>query len=457
MFKKACCTLFLFVLTLSGCGNSVSVPATSPETENAVAADVVSRIKLSFEKDSFLQQLMDMEWRHDSVQTALGKRDAYFDRYDVYFDQGINVKYSELTTQNPDQIGYYTEPVGHIENILLNGKYGGEIADGISMESSKDEIINRLGKPQFIDNSLNLFGYRADAFYFFFVGKDRIEEISVYPVLAETNQAEVIRQAQALCKESGYSRDLAEKLAEHFAVRLKSCSYYFALTDQARYSSRAGKVGYASYTAGIEIQWDNRKQGDPILRIYGNIGSLPSIENTADIADRDGNVLIEYRLADDLVFMKEQSRISEKIEAAQRAAEEGVVSPSGNVILADNHDDVSPLTAGFNVLYKDGSESDFTILTSPFFSGAAWINNRYFLCNYSKNSLMIVDLQTRQSKLLSRSMYFNEVLPDKITADHETGDGDVIISYSFDKDGSIILSCDNQSFYTNQAWEEINP
>ncbi len=454
--KKVICILILTVVALCGCGGGINVSSASSEAVNAVTADVVSRIKLSFENDSFLQQLMDMEWQHDSAQAVLGKRDAYFNRYDVYFDQGINVKYSEITTYYPESIGYYTEPVGNIETIILNQNYKGEIADGVTMKSSKKAIISRLGKPQFIDDSLYLFGYRAEDFYLFFIGSDRIEEISVYPVFAEANQAEALRQAQALCQESGYSRELAEKLAEHFAARFQNYNYHYALVFQDRYTSRAGKVGYASYTAGIEIQWDNRKQNGPILRIYGNTGSLPSIENTADIADRDGNVLIEYQLTDDLVFIKEQNRIHEKAEAAQRAAEEGVVSPDGNVILVDNQDWTSPLVTGFNVLYKDGSEPDFTILTSPFFGGAVWINDRYFLCNFSKSSLMIYDLQTKRSKLLSRSMYFIEVSPDKITVDQGTGEGDAIITYSFDKDGSIVLSCDHQSFYANSPWAETN-
>jgi hypothetical protein len=44
-----------------------------------------------------------------------------------------------------------------------------------------------------------------------------------------------------------------------------------------------------------------------------------------------------------------------------------------------------------------------------------------------------------------------------ITADDGAGQGDVIIRYSFDKDGLIYISCDNQSFFNNQPWVETNP
>ena len=401
---------------------------------------------------------MEDGWQHDSVETVLGKRDAYFNRYDVYFDQGISVKYSEITTYYPESIGYYTEPVGNIENILLNEKYDGEILNGISMKSTRDEIVRLLGTPQFTDDSLNLFGYKADDFYLFCVGENQIDEISIYPVFAEENQTAAIKQAEALCEENGYSRELAEQLAAEFAAQFQNCNYYYSLNLNDRWSSRAAKVGYASYTAGIEIQWDDKaKRPGPILYIYGNSDLLSSIKDAADITDQDGNVLIEYRLTEDLVFIQEQNRINEKAEAVQRAAQEGVVSPDGNVTLVDNHDYASPLLTGFNVLYKDGSKPDYTVLTNPVFGNAAWINDRYFLCNYSKNSLMIYDLQLRKSKTLSSCMNFCEILPDRITADNGTGNADVVILYSFDKDGSIILSCDNQSFYTDQPWTEADP
>lgn len=451
MLKKFFCILIAAAILLCGCGTNTHMTSGSSKAASE-AEGCVSRIRLDFCGDSFLRQLADRNWRHDSVQTVLGRRSAYFDRYDVYSDQGIGIKYSELAAHYPETIGYYAEPTGNIENILLNGKYNGEIADGVSMKSSEKEIVSRLGKPQFIDASLNLFGYRADDFYLFFVGTDQIGEISVYPVFAEPDLAEAVRRSQALCDGAAYSRELAVKLTEDFAALFHNCNYHYVLNLNDRWSSRAGKVGFASYTEGIEIRWDDRDgQRLPILRIYGNSDLPPSSGDAADITDADGNVLIDYRLTEDLVFVQEQKRIKGKTEAARRAAEEGAVSPNGNVVIVDNHDDVSPLVTGFNVLFKDGSEPDFTVRTSPSFGRAAWIDNRYFLCNFSLNSLMIYDLLTRQSKLLSSSISFSEVLPDKITADDGSGDAGIVIRYSFNKDGSIVLSCDDDHF-TDRPW-----
>ncbi|MBR6033571.1 MAG: hypothetical protein IKP28_02360 [Clostridia bacterium] len=90
----------------------------------------------------------------------LGTIESRFEDYDIYFDEGIEVKTID----------------GKVYNIIFTEKYKETILNGLRVNDTKEKITNALGKPSFSDPSV--IGYKGKDIYVFFSEN----EISVYRV-----------------------------------------------------------------------------------------------------------------------------------------------------------------------------------------------------------------------------------------------------------------------------------
>lgn len=92
--------------------------------------------------------------------TDFGTKESVFDNYDIYFDEGLEVRMI----------------AGKVYNIVFTEKYKKNIIGNIKSNTNLEEIIEELGQPNFGGKSINLIGYKFEDYYIFFNGK----QASVY-------------------------------------------------------------------------------------------------------------------------------------------------------------------------------------------------------------------------------------------------------------------------------------
>lgn len=91
-----------------------------------------------------------------------GTKESTFDNYDIYFDEGIEVK----------------NVSSGIFNIVFTSKYNGNIIEDLNVNSSFDEIKSKLGEPIYKDNGETVIGYKAKNYYIYFSDG----QVSIYPI-----------------------------------------------------------------------------------------------------------------------------------------------------------------------------------------------------------------------------------------------------------------------------------
>ena len=118
-------------------------------------------------KSEVLNSLIEKSW-HDG---DFGKKESTFDGYDIYFNEGLEIK-------NID---------GQVYNIVFTEKYEKDIINNIKANTSLDEIIGELGQPNFGGESIGLIGYELDNCYIFFDGRQAsiYRSKNIYKVAAD--------------------------------------------------------------------------------------------------------------------------------------------------------------------------------------------------------------------------------------------------------------------------------
>ena len=120
-------------------------------------------------KSSELNELIKNNWKYNEGQ--YGTIDSVFNNYDLYFDEGIEVRKIE------NQILDRGVNSNRVFNIVFTSKYKNEILNNIYTNNSLEEVINILGQPHYGNLDSGLIGYRTDKFYIFMNSN---KQISIY-------------------------------------------------------------------------------------------------------------------------------------------------------------------------------------------------------------------------------------------------------------------------------------
>lgn len=218
---------------------------------------------------SELKQSVKNNWQSGKVN--FGTEESTFEEYNIYFDEGIEVK----TTASK------------IYNIVFTEKYNKEIVNGLRVNDSTEKIQEILGKPTFSNEYI--VGYKGKECYIFF-SKD---EVSVYRV------------------ENNYKNEEFIAMIEEFMVNKKQVTLLNTLTniwdDYDLYTVEEDSNILIRYTVkGIEISFTSI--GGKIT-FYQNFGG--KVAKDIDLTTLTEDNIPQYaklELTTDLVFEEEKQR-----------------------------------------------------------------------------------------------------------------------------------------------------
>ena len=262
-----------------------------------------------------IKDLISSNWI--TSQVNFGTPESTFNNYDIYFDEGIEIK----TVSKK------------VFNIVFTEKYNNPVVNGIKVNTSFDEIKNILGEPTFnhsnyIENKqkdIGYIGYKGKDIYVFFSEN----EISIYRV--ETTDT---------------STGLADAIA-NFNNNAETRSFISAITDMwpdydlygydddnlmLKYTLRGIKIAFTPSEAGVYV-YNNYSgyiaDGVTIENIIKNANSIPQNvniqldKNLVDLYEEDrvkdynnyyGNSFVEtpdyttsefkiYKIDDQIIFL----------------------------------------------------------------------------------------------------------------------------------------------------------
>ena len=221
----------------------------------------VSTINLQI-NSNILNNLIQNKWQ----PINFGTKESNFEKYDIYFDEGIKVrKISEK-----------------VYNVIFTIKNEEEIVNGIKVGTTFEEIIKKLGKPIFGTQEENVIGYKNEDIYIFFSE----EEISIY-------------------RNEEYNTQQFEKLLNKYINKeidvkefMNELTYLWKDYSSYTYDSNYINISYPLKGIKIEMQSDTSK-GIEIYNNYQNISEIEEYINTNKITGK-----FEY----DLVYLEEVAR-----------------------------------------------------------------------------------------------------------------------------------------------------
>lgn len=264
-------------LLINGEDNYFGTQETLKSIEKYQALNI-SEIDIQAEE---VKKLIEEDWITKEVN--FGTKESIFNKYDIYFDEGIEVR-----TINK-----------RVFNIVFTEKYDKAVVNGIKVNTPYDEIKQILGEPTFnhenyiknLEKDIGYIGYKGKDIYVFFSEN----EISIYRV--ET---------------ANKSTEFAD-LIEIFYHDGDLTKFVSAITDmwpdynEYRYSSNFIQLKYS--LRGIEINYNVSNQNGVI--VYNNYNGYINKENSIKEVINDVNLLpanTYLKLEEDAVDLAEAER-----------------------------------------------------------------------------------------------------------------------------------------------------
>lgn len=220
---------------------------------------------------NFLQQIISNKWITTNLN--IGTRESFYKGYDIYFDEGYEIKKIN----------------GKIFNLVFTEKYESEIIEDLNINSTREEIESKLGNPAFKNNIC--LGYKTESFYIFFSEK----QVSLYPVIQYSTD-EII----PIIKKYETEKDV-KKLLNEFKEKWND---YDIIKSKNNYTT-------LQYTLkGLKIVLDDSStQG---ILLYNNyVGKIDNDHTLEDVKNKiiDLPETINF-INEDLVFLEELNRIN---------------------------------------------------------------------------------------------------------------------------------------------------
>ena len=156
----------------------------------------VTETKMNIQAE-ILKKLINNNWKISA--NDIGTKESTFEKYDIYFDEGIEIK----------EVG------NKIFNIIFTEKYKSNIINNIKTTTSKEEIIKILGEPTFKDEYTECIGYKGKDIYFFYNSN---KEISVYRIEKNNDSNEFAKIIDSYIEdkdETKFINDIKDKFTNY--------------------------------------------------------------------------------------------------------------------------------------------------------------------------------------------------------------------------------------------------
>lgn len=220
-----------------------------------------------------LNYLIENNW---STDANFGTRESIFKNYNIYFDEGTKFR----------KIG------SSIYNVIFTEKYFGPVVNNIQVGATLSAVKDRLGKPAFEDEDLDVIGYKGKDIYVFFTKN----EISIY-------------------KNKRYDYKEFWKLADEFLEEdmefkefMNELTYIWTDHSEYTYSSDYMFMSYPNRGVEIKLNYD----GMSGIILYNNLS-----DDLSTIKKYLNHTEFISRLNLDSVFEAEKRRVKEEKDFAQ--------------------------------------------------------------------------------------------------------------------------------------------
>lgn len=216
-----------------------------------------------------LQECITNDW---DTKTNFGSRESIFQKYYIYFDEGIETRRIN----------------GKIYNIIFDKNYTNQVVNGFTVGTDCDIIISKLGEPTFKNDDKSIIGYKSDDIYVFF----EKDQISIY---RNNKNQDYSKFFKLVDKFLGDEYDLLDFMNE--------LTYLWKDYDEYTYSENMVFLSYP--TRGVDVKLNYEDTNGIVL--YNNLNADQSliskyIEHTEFIA----------QLQVDNIFNAEKRRVEKK-------------------------------------------------------------------------------------------------------------------------------------------------
>ncbi len=318
---------------------------------------------LEFETKEFkinspeLQSLINNNWV--TANASLGTPESKFYKYDVYFDEGYEIR----TIQ------------GKTFNIVFNKKYGNDVIEGYKPGDDLEKIKTSLGTPY---ENKNMIEYKTKDFYVIFSN----EEISIYPN-----------------RRNDYTE--FEKLVEKYNEKQEINDFIYELTDiwpdYDIYNNDNNYVELYYTLKGVKISFSSRDSEG--IQIYENYkGELKT--NTEDYKN------VYYKLDQNLMLEAEsERRFVHELTGERGSSEDSILISDEFQILAsyDNESYKNIKIYSLNENYPNNEFEDYISIKSY-----VWADNEHLIYSISNDGIYMYTATTRQiDKMLDGKQTFN--------------------------------------------------
>lgn len=318
---------------------------------------------LEFETKEFkinspeLQSLINNNWV--TANASLGTPESKFYKYDVYFDEGYEIR----TIQ------------GKTFNIVFNKKYGNDVIEGYKPGDDLEKIKTSLGTPY---ENKNMIEYKTKDFYVIFSN----EEISIYPN-----------------RRNDYTE--FEKLVEKYNEKQEINDFIYELTDiwpdYDIYNNDNNYVELYYTLKGVKISFSSRDSEG--IQIYENYkGDLKT--NTEDYKN------VYYKLDQNLMLEAEsERRFVHELTGERGSSEDSILISDEFQILAsyDNEPYKNIKIYSLNENYPNNEFEDYISIKSY-----VWADNEHLIYSISNDGIYMYTATTRQiDKMLDGKQTFN--------------------------------------------------
>ena len=237
--------------------------------QNVEALNKVEEIEVTINSED-LKNIVNNQWKIDNIN--LGSAESIYKGYDIYFDEGIETRVIQKK----------------FFNIIFNQKYNKKIVNDLTTSSTQEQIIAKLGEPQFKVG--NLIGYKSKLMYIFFYNN----QVSIYR--NEEYDTEKIAQLIEQYNQDNNIVDFFNKVKEIW-------------NDYDKYTNSKDNILLQYTLKGLALEFNSSSKNGII--IYNNYNGKICGDLTINDYSQDNeafkNIYVEN---EDLVFKAETERIN---------------------------------------------------------------------------------------------------------------------------------------------------